>query len=78
MGAATQFYERPWLAGTIRTVLLPIAQVKYQLRGSHGTTVFDISGDQIRIRLTDNGEILMDTRQSGITFRTKFGKTFTF
>jgi hypothetical protein len=72
----TQFYQRPWQGYAKAT--FPIANVKYQLRGRHGPTLFDISNDQIRIRLPDNGEIAIDTRQPAIVFKTKYGRTFDF
>jgi hypothetical protein len=70
------FYERPWQNPGRAAV--PISTASYQARGSEGTTFVDVANDQIRITLTDRGEIRFDPRSPRITFRTNGGKTVSF
>jgi len=70
------FYDRPWQRATGAT--FPASSANYQGPSRWGTTYLDISNDQIRITLTDKGQIQLDTRTSRVTFLTSFGRTVNF
>jgi hypothetical protein len=70
------FYDRPWLRP--QSADFPIATAAYQGRSQWGVTYLDIGNDQIRITLTDRGEIQLDTRTPTIVFRTGRGEMVTF
>jgi len=70
------FYERPWqrFGGPTYT----LSTITYEGRGSHGATSIRVGGNQIRITLTDRGEIELNTQAPAIVFRSSRGGTFTF
>jgi hypothetical protein len=70
------FYERPWLRAA--GPAFPISSVTHEVRGTQGTTFIRVSGDQIRITLTDRGEIQVDSKSRAIVFKTSRGGTVTF
>jgi hypothetical protein len=70
------FYDRPWQRATGAT--FPTSSANYQGPSRWGTTYLDISNDQIRITLTDGGQIQLDTRTPRVTFLTSFGRSVNF
>jgi hypothetical protein len=70
------FYDRPWQRATGAT--FPMSSAAFQGPSRWGTTSLDLAGDRLRIMLTDRGLIEIDTRTSGIVFRSSTGRSVTF
>ena len=73
---ADPFYDRPWQRAT--GAPFPMSSAAYQGPSKWGTTFLDITGDHIRITLTDRGMIEIGTRDPRIVFRTSMGRAVTF
>ena len=75
-GRDNNFYDRPWSRASGAT--RPVSTLAYEFTGTQGTTFIRVANDQIRITLTDKGEIVLNSRQRNIIFRTREGASFTY